>query len=50
LLRNAQDQPQSGTFDITFRFFGAQNAGNEILVDAHTGGGGKPPGPSRRVS
>ncbi|HUD72682.1 MAG TPA: hypothetical protein VMQ62_12040, partial [Dongiaceae bacterium] len=42
VLRNAQDLPQNGTFDMTFRFFDAQTAGNEILVDAHTGGGGNP--------
>ena len=39
VLRNAADKPQSGTYDMTFRFFDAQTAGNEILVDAHTGGG-----------
>ncbi|HKQ98805.1 MAG TPA: hypothetical protein VJV75_13085, partial [Candidatus Polarisedimenticolia bacterium] len=42
VLRNAQDLPQNGSFDMTFRFFDAQTAGNEILVDAHTGGGGNP--------
>jgi hypothetical protein len=42
VLRNAQDQPQNGTFDMTFRFFDAQSAGNEILIDAHTTGGGNP--------
>src|SRR5262249_29560145 len=42
VLRNSQDQPQNGTFDMTFRFFDAQTAGNEILIDAHTSGGGNP--------
>ena len=42
VLRNAQDQPQTGTFDIIFGFFDAQTGGNEILLDAHTTGGGNP--------
>jgi hypothetical protein len=39
VLRNASDKPQSGTFDMVFRFFDAATAGNEILVDSHTGVG-----------
>jgi hypothetical protein len=40
VLRDAADKPRNGTFDMTFHFFDAVTAGNEILVDAHTGGGG----------
>jgi hypothetical protein len=40
VLRDAADKPRTGTFDMTFRFFDALSAGNELLVDAHTGGGG----------
>jgi hypothetical protein len=40
VLRNAQDVPQNGTFDIIFGFFDAPTGGDQILVDAHTGGGG----------
>ncbi|PYQ11410.1 MAG: hypothetical protein DMH00_08235, partial [Acidobacteria bacterium] len=40
VLRDATDKPRNGTFDMTFHFFDAVTAGNEILVDAHTGGGG----------
>src|SRR5262245_13577028 len=40
VLRDALDRPRAGTFDMTFRFFDAPTAGQEILVDAHTGGGG----------
>src|SRR5437762_948889 len=36
VLRDASDKPRNGTFDMTFRFFDALLAGNEILVDAHT--------------
>lgn len=40
VLRDAADKPKAGTFDMVFRFYDAPSAGNEILVDAHTGGGG----------
>ncbi|HKQ97668.1 MAG TPA: hypothetical protein VJV75_07330 [Candidatus Polarisedimenticolia bacterium] len=40
VLRDAADKPRNGTFDMVFRFFDAAAAGNEILVDAHIGGGG----------
>ena len=40
VLRDASDKPRAGTFDMVFRFYDAQSAGSEILVDAHTGGGG----------
>src|SRR5262249_38589366 len=40
VLRDASDKPRNGTFDMTFHFFDALTAGNEILVDAHTRGGG----------
>jgi len=40
VLRDASDKPRTGTFDMVFRFFDAPSAGNEILVDSHTGGGG----------
>jgi hypothetical protein len=36
VLRDATDKPRNGTFDMTFHFFDALTAGNEILVDAHT--------------
>lgn len=42
VLRDAAGKPRTGSFDMTFRFFDAQNLGNEILIDAHTGGGGNP--------
>lgn len=35
VLRDAADKPRSGSFDMVFRFFSAQAAGNEILVDSH---------------
>lgn len=40
VLRDASDRPLSGTYDMTFRFYDAAAGGNEILVDAHTAGGG----------
>jgi hypothetical protein len=40
VLRDALDKPRAGTFDMVFRFYDALSAGNEILVDSHTGGGG----------
>jgi hypothetical protein len=36
VLRDAADKPRNGSFDMTFHFFDALTAGNEILVDAHT--------------
>jgi len=35
VLRSAADEPLTGTYDMTFRFFDAQSGGNEILVDRH---------------
>jgi hypothetical protein len=40
VLRDASDKPRNGTFDMTFHFFDAPVAGNELLVDTHTGSGG----------
>jgi hypothetical protein len=40
VLRDPSDRPLSGTDDMTFRFYDAAAGGNEILVDAHTAGGG----------
>ena len=40
VLRDATDKPRAGAFDMVFRFYDALSAGNEILVDSHTGGGG----------
>jgi hypothetical protein len=40
VLRNALDQPLSGTYDMVFRFYNEDVAGNEILVDSHTIGSG----------
>lgn len=37
VLRDANDQPLDGSYDMTFRFFDLLAGGNEILVDAHTG-------------
>ena len=37
VLRDNNDKPLTGTFDMTFGFYDAQNAGPQILVDAHTG-------------
>lgn len=36
VLRDAEDKPLIGKFDMTFRFFDAATLGNEILVDSHT--------------
>lgn len=35
VLRDSADQPRNGTFDMTFHFYDAPAAGNEILIDAH---------------
>lgn len=37
VLRDAAGNPRSGSFAMTFRFFDASVAGNEILVDNHAG-------------
>jgi hypothetical protein len=39
VLRNASDAPQTGSYDMVFRFFDLASLGNEILVDSHTAGG-----------
>jgi hypothetical protein len=35
VLRGAADEPLTGAFDMVFRFFDAESAGNEILIDQH---------------
>jgi hypothetical protein len=40
VLRDQNDTPLTGTYDMTLRLMDAATAGNEILVDQHTGGGG----------
>lgn len=40
VLRDAEDKPLSGKYDMTFRFYDAATLGNEILVDSHTMGSG----------
>jgi hypothetical protein len=35
VLRGPADEPLTGTFDMVFRFFDAETAGNEILIDRH---------------
>jgi len=35
VLRGATDEPLTGSYDMTFRFFDAPTGGNEILVDRH---------------
>ena len=37
VLRDANDEALTGTWDMTFCFFDAEQAGGEILCDAHTG-------------
>jgi len=37
VLRDASDKPLDGTYNMVFRFFGADVGGDEILVDTHTG-------------
>src|SRR5262245_18292423 len=36
VLRDQNDKPLSGTYDMVLRFFDNATAGNEILVDQHT--------------
>ncbi len=35
VLRSAADEPLTGAYDMTFHFFDAEFAGNELLVDQH---------------
>ncbi len=35
VLRDAADEPLTGDFDMVFRSFDAESAGNEILIDQH---------------
>ncbi|HEX4826186.1 MAG TPA: hypothetical protein VFV19_17940 [Candidatus Polarisedimenticolaceae bacterium] len=42
VLRDQNDKPLSGTYDMTFRFMDAATAGNEILVDQHVAPAGVP--------
>ena len=35
VLRDAQGEPEDGDFDMRFRFFEADVAGNELLIDEH---------------
>ncbi len=39
VLRNSIDAPLAGAFDMTFSLWDASTAGNQIVVDAHTGAG-----------
>ncbi|MFN7967229.1 MAG: type VI secretion system tip protein TssI/VgrG [Acidobacteriota bacterium] len=39
VLRDASDQPLTGNYDMVFRFFDAQTAGNEIMIDRHLAAG-----------
>jgi hypothetical protein len=39
VLRDATGVTQDGTVDMVFRFYDALSAGNELLVDEHSGGG-----------
>jgi len=41
VLRGPADEPLTGTYDMTFRFFDAETGGNEILIDQHIAGFGK---------
>lgn len=41
VLRGPADEPLSGDFDMTFRFFDAATGGNELLIDAHLASGGQ---------
>jgi hypothetical protein len=40
VLRNLANQTLNGTFDMELRLWDAASAGNEILIDRHTGAGG----------
>ena len=39
VLRDAGGNPRQGTFDMRFRLFDAQAAGNELLIDEHIAAG-----------
>lgn len=39
VLRDSAEQPIDGSYDIVFALFDSGTAGNEILLDSHTGGG-----------
>lgn len=39
VLRDADGNPEDGSFDMRFRFFDAENAGNELIVDEHLAAG-----------
>ena len=40
VLRDSQDHPLTGTYDIVFSFHDAQIGGNQLLVDTHSAAGG----------
>ncbi len=40
VLRDAADRPLNGTFDMTLSLWDAASAGNQVLVDAHSGADG----------
>ena len=40
VLRDASDHPLTGAYDMTFRFYNDDIAGDEILVDRHTAAAG----------
>jgi hypothetical protein len=41
VLRGPAEEPLTGTYDMTFRFFDADTGGNEILIDRHIAATGK---------
>jgi hypothetical protein len=43
VLRDNNDKPLSGSYDMVFRFIDAATGGNEILLDSHTAAGGVSP-------
>src|SRR6185503_10404743 len=38
VLRDSQNKPVTGGYNMIFRFFDDESFGNELLVDAHAGG------------
>ena len=40
VLRDSSGDPRNGTFDMTFRFYDASVAGNQMVVDTHAGAQG----------
>ncbi len=42
VLRDAADEPLDDSFDMVFRFYDAEVAGSEILVDTHDAANGNP--------